>query len=122
MGHRESCALIDLPAVHKLHVSTLGLVVALGCLIALADQRSRRHSIVQTVIAVDREVQFGSSKTARGRRAAVLDPGTARRRGVAGGRAFTRYGGSRSLRAPGESIPLVASAWCASRRPNRGWQ
>jgi hypothetical protein len=40
------------------------------------DLAAGRASIVQTVIAVNHEVRFGSPKTARGRRTVVLDPST----------------------------------------------
>jgi integrase len=40
------------------------------------DLTAGRASIVQTVIAVNHAVRFGSPKTARGRRTVVLDPGT----------------------------------------------
>jgi integrase len=40
------------------------------------DLKAKTASIVQTVIAVDHEVQIGTPKTAKGRRSIVLDEGT----------------------------------------------
>ena len=76
-------AFLDYTAEHRLHAAFVLLATtgmrrgeALGLRWSDVDLAAGRVSIVQTVIAVNHDVQVGSPKTARGRRTVVLDPGT----------------------------------------------
>jgi integrase len=79
----EVRAFLEHTADHRLHAAFVVLATTgmrrgecLGLRWTDLDLTAGRASIVQTVIAVNHEVRFGSPKTARGRRTVVLDPGT----------------------------------------------
>jgi integrase len=79
----EVRAFLEHTADHRLHAAFVVLATTgmrrgecLGLRWTDLDLDGKRASIVQTVIAVNHEVRFGSPKTARGRRTVVLDSGT----------------------------------------------
>ena len=80
---QEVRAFLEHTTDHRLHAAFVVLATTgmrrrecPGLRWADVDLAAGRVSIVQTVIAVNHAVRFGSPKTARGRRTVVLDPGT----------------------------------------------
>jgi integrase len=79
----EVRAFLDHVAEHRLFAAFVLLATtgmrrgeALGLRWCDIDLDAARLSVVQTVVAVNHEVQIGSPKTAKGRRTVALDPGT----------------------------------------------
>ena len=79
----EVFAFLEHTANHRLRAAFVVLATTgmrrgecLGMRRSDVDLDAKRAAIVQTVIAVNHAVRFGSPKTARGRRTVVLDTGT----------------------------------------------